>query len=125
MLRRLGAVDDVAVLAGARAVDRDAARTHLLVGARRLCHDGRAVAAARQLLDRLGRQVGAARALAQVDDRRIARDHDGLGHGADRQSQVNREQLPEPQVDAADLRRAEALQLARDLIRPGCKPGNR
>ena len=58
---RLDAVDDVAVLAGARAVDREAAELRFLVRARRLRDEGREVAALRQQLNLLGADVRLAR----------------------------------------------------------------
>ena len=80
---RLDAVDDEAVLASARAVDRDAAELGLLVGAGRLRDQRREVAALGQLLDLLGRDAGLARALLGVDDGRFGRDRHGLGDAAD------------------------------------------
>ena len=54
-VRRLDAVDDVAVLAGARAVDRQPAELRFVVGAGRLRDERREVAALREQVDLLAR----------------------------------------------------------------------
>jgi hypothetical protein len=68
-IRRLDAVDDVAVLAGARAIDREAAKLPFVIRARRLAHERREVAAVRNQRDLLGTDVRLPRRLLDVNQR--------------------------------------------------------
>ena len=79
----LDAVDDEAVLAGGRAVDRDAVRLGLEVGARRLRDDRAEVTALGQLHELVGRDAVGALAALDVDERLFGRHLDGFRQARD------------------------------------------
>ena len=117
---RLDAVDDEAVLAGAGAVDREAAQLGFLVGAGRLRHQRGEVAAVRQQLDLLGADVGLARALAHVDERRFRRDLSPSRSTPDeRQREVDLLDLAEADAHVDHFTGHEALQVRGDLVGAG------
>ncbi len=112
----LDAVDDVAVFAGAGAVDRQAAELVLAVGAGRLGHEAREVAPLRQQCNLLTRDVRLPRALLDVHERRFGRDLDAFRNALQPQREIHLLDLSEADLDAALLLRRKALQRSRDLV---------
>ena len=115
-VRGLDAVDDVAVLAGARAVDRQAAELGFRVGAGRLRDERREIAALREQIDLLARDVRLPRALLDVDERRLGRDLHRFGDAGQPERQIHLLDLAEADADVRLLLRCEALQRRGDLV---------
>ena len=115
---RLDAVDDVAVLARARAVDREATELRFLVRAGRLRDERREVAATRQQVDLLGADVGLPGILPDVDERRFRGDRHGLLHARQRQRELEPLDLAEADVDVREFLRREARQMRAHLVQP-------
>ena len=116
-VRRLGAVHEIAVLAGARAVDRQATQLLVLrVDARRREDDARDVAARRQLLELLGADDGCTRALPGVHRRGIAGHLDRFLHAGWAHREREGLDLPEAQLDLLDPGSLEPGQLHRDRV---------
>ncbi len=116
---RLDAVDDVPVLAGARAVDREATELGLLVGAGGLRHERREVAATRQQVDLFRPDVGLPRVLLDVDERRFCGDRDRFLYAGERHRELEPLDLPEADRDVRELLRREARQRRAHFIRAG------
>ncbi len=118
-VRRLRAVHDVAVLAGARPVDHDAAGLGLLFAPARLRDQRREVATLREHVDLLGADAGRTCALLDVDQRRFRRDHDLLGDARHREAEVELLDLAEQHLHVLELAGLEAGQIGRDLVHAG------
>ena len=115
-VRRLDAVHDEPVLAGARAVDRQTAQLGLVVGTRGLGDQRREVAPVGQQRDLLLADVRLTRGLLGVDDRRFGRDRHGFRHASHDHRNVDRQDLAETQVDVLNQRRREARQPRHDFV---------
>ena len=98
-VRRLDAIDDEAVLAGGRAVDRDAVRLGFEVGAWRLRDDGAEVTALGQLHELIGRDAVGALAALDVDERLFGGHLDGFRQARDAQGHVQHLGLTERELD--------------------------
>ena len=116
-VRGLDAVDDEPVLASARAIDRQTTELAFVVGAGRLRHEGREVAALRQQVDLLAADAGRARALLRVDQRRLGRDLHVFGDAGDAHRQLDLLDLTQAQRHFGHLRRVEARQRRGHFIR--------
>jgi hypothetical protein len=118
---RLDAVDDEAVLAGGRSVDRNAVRLGLEVGAGRLGDDRAEVTPLRQLHELIGRDAVGALAALDVDERLLRRDLDRFREPGHAQCNIEHLGLAERELDAGERSRREARKLRGDLIGPGCE----
>ena len=121
-VRRVHAVDDVAVLGARRAVDRET-RLRFLVGARSRRQDAREVTAARDALDelRLDRETG--RILLDVDDGRFRRHLDVFGDAADRHRDIDFQDLSQLQLDVRDFMSLEPGKNGSHFIIAGSQRG--
>ena len=113
---RLDAVDDVAVLAGAGAVDREATELRLLVGAGRLRDERREVAAVREQIDLLGADVDLTRVVPDVDERRFRCDRHRFGNAGQRQPELEPLDLAKAHLNVTELLRCKAREVRGDFV---------
>ena len=118
----IDAVDQEAVLRTGGAVDHEAAAASFEVGAGNLGQDGEQAPAFRDEADGIRGYRGRGRVRLGVDQRGFARDLNRLAHAPDLHGHIDLYLLTQGH-HRGGLRRGEALERGRELIRPGRQGG--
>ena len=113
---RVHAVDEEAILRGARTVHGDSAKLRLEIGAGQLLEDRRVVPPARQIGELILTQAEAMRALPDIEQGRGGRRVHRFRHRADEQDEVEPFDLAQQDFHALEARWPESIERRGDVV---------